>query len=356
MPELYRYPIAIVLGFLAAMTRLSAVMFLIPVVLYGLIAPRSRGTFLVVVMLLGALGLSTAMFFLPHLDRLLWNVPNYHARRWNDVSVMSTIAETLAIRIPDLIQFFDIYIFLLLPAALLALGERDAITTIRSYVSHNPPLLIVGVGLALFAVSHLAAGGWHIEYFAAAVVSSLPIIAIAFHKMHDLQESSAAKVLLWGTLLTALLVAPARHGVQHISIPGRQLTLQDASEISALISRHSDPSDRVLALQALWAVIGSNRSVLPGLTMSQFSYHDVSREEAQRFGVVNGEIVLEYVNSCAARVIVLTDLDWELFTRTGYEQSIRQALFDRYELVLNKEVLGQQPWNLEVYACAAGDG
>jgi hypothetical protein len=57
--------------------------------------------------------------------------------------------------------------------------------------------------------------------------------------------------------------------------------------------------------------------------------------------LANGEIVLAYINDCTAKIVILTDSDWELFRLTRYDELIRQALYSRYDLVLTKEAFGQ---------------
>ena len=63
------------------------------------------------------------------------------------------------------------------------------------------------------------------------------------------------------------------------------------------------------------------------------------------------ERMLEYINDCMAKVVVLTDGDWQMFKRTGYDELILQALASRYELVLTKEAFGQRSDNVYVYLC-----
>jgi hypothetical protein len=217
-------------------------------------------------------------------------------------------------------------------------------------MAKNRPVLVIGMGLGLFALSHLFSWSWHVEHLVPAAVSFMPILAIAAVKTYDLAADVRTRRLLTAGFVTLLVVALARHKIEHIALPGRDLSLREVRQVSALISELTLPTERVLSIQALWAVVESKRSVPPGLAMAQFSYRELDREQAQWMGVVNGEIVQEYIQTCAARVVLLTDLDWQLLAGTGDDREVRQALQDRYELVFT-QTTSHWPGTLDIYVC-----
>lgn len=351
----WKYPFAVVLSFLAAMVRLSAVLFLIPIVIYTLasaLRAKTKIAFILTAVVCVALTIGASLFFYSNMESAKWNLLAHHIGKWGNTSVAGKIARVLALRMPNFVEHFDYYVFVLFPISLLALRDGELRTRIKTYLRHKLPILVIAIGLALFSISHFGTGGWHIEYFVPAVMSFLPIIAIAFSKVFSLQKSFSSRVLLQGIFLITLLVAPLRHNVQHIDISGGEPPLEEIREVSAYISRHSSPSDRLFVLEALWTAIDSDRSVLPGMTMAQFSYQDISTEEAERLRLVNGDILLEYIKDCSAKVVVLTDLDWQIFKRTGYDKLIRQALFSQYDLVLTRGSFGQRSENVYLYLCS----
>ena len=83
--------------------------------------------------------------------------------------------------------------------------------------------------------------------------------------------------------------------------------------------------------------------------MAQFSYVDMDRERASRLKLVNGKIVLEYIQNCDSRLIILTDGDWKLFEASGYGERIRRAISENYTLILTRGEFGQQSNNVYVY-------
>jgi hypothetical protein len=83
--------------------------------------------------------------------------------------------------------------------------------------------------------------------------------------------------------------------------------------------------------------------------MAQFSYQNVSKEEAQDLKLVNNELLLQYIECGAAKVVLFTDLDWKMLQQTQESHAIQEALANRYEFVLAKEHFGQRAGTVYVY-------
>jgi len=323
----HKYLIAIALSFLASMARLSAVAFAIPVVLYCLFATRNKW---LAVLLCLSLASVAAFFFLPDIDATRWNLITHHVMQGNP-SVSARLAE-IPSRLMDFAKQFYIYIGLAMAIGLIGYS-KVSIT----------PLSVFAIGLASFSASHLITGGWHIEYFVPAMVGFLTLIAIAFAKVYTTQRVPRQLAIL------AILVLPASRAMPFVDISGGALPVEEIREVSEYISEYSVASDKILALEALWTVVESDRQVLDGMTMAQFSYVDMDWEGASQLKLVNGKIVLEYIQKHEARLIVLTDGDWELFEVSGYGEKIRHALSKHYTLILTRGEFGQQSNNVYVY-------
>jgi hypothetical protein len=297
------------------------------------------------------LTVSASFFFYPDLEAAKWNLFTYHVGEWGTTTNIGKVLQILARRIPDLIQYFDNYAFIVSPLFVLALCDTKILTRAKNFLRRHSHILFTALGLVLFSLSHLINGSWQIEYLFPAVIAFVPIIAIAFIKIYDQQTNNSSKVILQTVMLISLLVAPLRENIQHISLSGKKLPLQEIREVSSYISRYSSPSDKVFVLEALWTAIEAHRQVLPGMTMAQFSYQDMSTEKAKELSLVNGEILLGYINNCSAKVVVLTDLDRQKFTNTGNDELIGEALAKHYNLVLTQGSFGQFSENVYVYLC-----
>lgn len=355
IPDTWKYLLAVSLSFFAAMVRLSAILFMLPIVIYSLISTFRQPTKFFLLISLCCVFMAIVLIFLcSDPEAVKWNLITHHVTQWGDASTGNKIVQIVNNRIPDFILYFDGYILMTCLLLSLAVFNAEIKTKIKPFLQNNLPLIVAGIGLTLFSISHLSTGGWHLEYFVPALMLFLTLIAILFSKIYTLQKNFSSKTLLTGILIATLLLPLIRHNVQHIDISGGAMPIEEIREVSKYISKNSNSSDRVFVLEALWIAIESNRSVLPGMTMAKFSYQDVNRLEAEKLKLVNGEIATEYINDCRGKIVVLTDGDWQMFIRTGYGELIRQALFDHYELILTRNEFGQKSNNVYVYQCRAG--
>ena len=240
----HKYLVAIALSFLAAMVRLSAVAFAIPVVVYCLFATRDKWGAIILCHILVSIA---SFFFLADVDATRWNLITHHVMQGNP-SVSARLAE-IPSRLLDFAKQFYVYIGLALSIGFIS----------RTKVARITPLSIFTIGLILFSASHLITGGWHIEYFAPAMMGFLTLIAIAFAKVYTPRQLA----------ILAIIVLPASRAMPFIDISGGTLPVEEIREVSEYISEHSVATDKILALEALWIVAESNRQALDGMTMAQ---------------------------------------------------------------------------------------
>lgn len=328
-----KYLVAIVLSFLASMVRHSAVAFAIPVVMYCLFATRNKYLAVILCLVLASVA---AFFFMPNIDATRWNLITHHVMQGNP-SVSARIA-LIPSRIFDFSQQF--YIYGIMAVAISISGRIRAIKL--------TPLSIFAVGLSLFSASHLITGGWHMEYFVPAMIGFLTLIAIGLARVYTTEKPSA---YLYLALFAILLIPLSSRNLPYrvIDISGGAMPIEEIREVSNYISEHTDKSDKILALEALWVVVESNRSSLPGMTMAQFSYVEMDDIGASKLKLVNGKTVLKYLLDCEAKIVVLTDGDWKMFEASGYAERIRYALSSGYELAVTRTEFGQQAGNVYVY-------
>jgi hypothetical protein len=155
-------------------------------------------------------------------------------------------------------------------------------------------------------------------------------------------------------MIITVLLFPFSHSAEYVDASSGKPPLEEIRQVAEFVSQHSAPSDRILVLEALWVAIESDRSVLPGMTMAQFSYQEVDRAVANDLRVVNDDILLEYINNRAAAVIVLTDVDWHVLARSGNAGLLVHALDEQYELALTAQHFGQTAEDVYVYLPRVG--
>jgi hypothetical protein len=212
------------------------------------------------------------------------------------------------------------------------------------------PLWVAALALALFAAAHLVNGLWSAEYLTPAVTALLPITAIGLSRVYDALEMQS-RAFFQSILLAVLIFLPLTESIQHVDFTGRRLPIAEVDGVAVFIAEHTHPSDKVLALEALSAVVNAQRSVLPGLTLAQFSAQFMDTPTAQRLRVVNAAMLADAVSQRQARVVVLAERDFGLLDSMdlGSTNALRRALNQQYDLALTVPLFGQYARPVYVY-------
>ena len=341
-----KIPLAAFFALAAAMVRLPAIFFAAPIILYGLIAAPSRTIRWTLVVECLAVGILAGWFLLPDLQVAQWNLLGSHLSHWGGIPAIDKIGDILSLRFPDISQNYGP--ILLLFAALFYVAFQN--NTTRRFVRGNLAILVVTIGLALFAASHLANGLWATEYLIPAVVTGMPIAAILLSKLYA-EQPPDSRIFLQGICVAVFLLLLTSESTQHFDLTG-ELPLQEIDQVAAFVAQRSQPTDRVLVLQALWVAVDANRPVLPGMTLAQFSFQNADdTQTAERLHVVNYAMLLEDINRGAARIVVLTQGDWNMLSGADPPNAaaLQQALAQRYRLALTVPQFGQYAQNVFVY-------
>ncbi|HEY8490506.1 MAG TPA: hypothetical protein VIO14_05895 [Dehalococcoidia bacterium] len=347
-----KYPLATAFALAATLVRLSAAAFAAPVAAYALFLGGTGARTRAGVALVCALAAGLAGAFLladPHAAS--WNLVTHHTGQWGGASLVWRLRTVVEGRIPASSSFFGPVLLLALAAGYVGVRDRG----VRSFLASHGSLAAGAAGVLLFAAVHLATGTFYQEYLVPAVVALIPVLVTVLGRLHAEASAGAGRLVegLLGALVAVLLLS---HGTDHLDRTGGRLPLQEVRDVAAVVAAGTEPSDEVLALEALWVVLEADRRAAPGVTMSLFSYQDLDSDEALRLSVVNYDLLVAYVQSGAAGAIVLTDHDWEVLSRRGvYAREpqdpveLRRALAERYELALTYPRFGQWAGNAYVY-------
>ncbi len=346
LPETRKYPLAILFALASVMVRVTAVVFAAPLLLYVLIAARRWTTRALVVLECVAATALAGFFLLPDWQAARWGLFDSHLRHWAGAGISTQINFILSQRLTDIVQNFGLVLTLFIAAIYFAARARGFARVLRD----DLPIWIVVLGLGLFAAAHLPNGLWSVEYLVPAMTAFLPIAAIVLARVYDAPEAQT-RVLLQGILLGVLVLLPFSESIQHVDITGRRLPLAEVDEVAAYIARHSQPTDKVIALEALSAVVNARRSTLSGLTLAQFSAQLMDAPTAQRLRVVNAAMLADAVRQKQARVIVLTERDFGLLDSQDLASTnaLRRALNQQYDLTMTMQLFGQYARPVYIY-------
>jgi len=352
-----KFPLAVFFSVCAAMVRLSAVFFAFAIVVYVLkVTYEAKLRFISVPALLSiAVVIWIVLFVAPNSEVLLFNVVGVHMNRWGDTSTLMKLKSILLDRIPSIAGHWPLYLVLMSLSGFFGLREQWT----RRLIGRHSGLIPVVVGLALFASSHLIAGGWYLDYLIPAVIPFVLILGIFIGKLYDEQlQGSRVRYFSQGLLLGLLLLIPLANRISHINGSGKQAAMAKIIEVSEFLRRNTAPRDKIIALEALWVAVESQRDVLPGLTMAQFSYQDLSTEKCRELHLVNYDILREYVKNQDAKAIVLTSRDFSILGRehgnfrepfTDVSNSIEAAIEGGYELARMQPHFGRRNNSVYIY-------
>jgi len=346
LQDTWKYPLALLFAMAGALTRITAPFFVAPILLYVVIAAPGWKTRALILLECAAAALLIGFFVLSDWQAARWGLFDSHLRHWAGAGISTQINYLLSQRLTDIVQRFGLVLALFVASVYFILRDQGLARAQRNCL----PIWITALGLGLFAASHLVNGLWDAEYFVPAVTAFLPIVAIVLGQVYDaLAEPS--RVFLQGTLLAVLILLPLTESIQHIDYTGRRLPLAEVDEIATFIAQHTQPTDQVLALEALSAVVDAHRSVLPGLTLGQFSVQLMDAPTAQRLHVVNAAMVADAVSQRKVQVIVLTERDFGLMDLMDVESgsALRRALDREYNLALTVPLFGAYARPVYVY-------
>ncbi len=344
LEDIYKYPLAVVFAALAVLVRVTALFFVLPVALYVLLLASRRAK--IYAMAAGAfIALIGALWLVRDWPAARWGLFSSHLTHWEDNPATNPLWDILTLRFRDIAQAFG-------PLLVLAAGTFYSLAANRprNWLRRQSPLGVFGIGLALFALSHLANGQWETEYLVPAVTALIPLLGIGLaHLFGRLQGES--RRFAQGALVALLVLIPMAEGTQHLDIPGGQFPLQQVDAAAAFVEQHSQPGDRVLALEAMGVVMEAHRTPMADMTLAQFSFQDLDTATAQQLHVVNFDLTVQALNSRQARVVVLSDFDWDFLNQadTNNTGALHDALDRNYAEALNIEDFGQFSRRLHIY-------
>ena len=346
LQDTWKYPLAVLFALASVMVRITAIAFVAPILVYVLIAAPGWKTRALILLECAAAALLIGFFLLPDWQAARWGLLDSHLRHWAGAGISTQINYILSQRLTDIVQNFGLVLVLFVAAIYFIWRAQGLARTLRDHLA----IWIAVLGLGLFAAAHLVNGLWSVEYIVPAETALLPIVAIVLSKVYGILENQS-RVFLQGTLLAVLLLLPLTESIQHVDITGRRLPLAEVDDIAAFIVQHTQPTDKVLALEALSAVVNANRSVLPGLTLAQFSVQLMDTPTAQRLHLVNAAMVVDAVSQRKAKVVVLTERDFGLLDSMDLANgdALRRVLKQEYDLALTMPLFGQYARPVNVY-------
>jgi hypothetical protein len=186
---------------LASLTRISAISFAVPLVLFSLFKADKRGKLILVILISLAAGWLLFLAF-PNTEAVLWNLFGHHIGQWGNLSTGEKISEIVTTRIPSLVYWFPGIVILIL--VILVTAPKRLLTFARE----KPLLPLTALGIAFFTAAHFLTGGWHPDYLVPVIFVLLILCGIAWAAIYPHQNKNKKmllKVILGTTFILNII-------------------------------------------------------------------------------------------------------------------------------------------------------
>jgi len=192
----------------------------------------------------------------------------------------------------------------------------------RTYKKFNvdmpmPQLLFLLSSLMALFVIHFCASPTFLGYF----LYSLPLAAIlcgfCLSWIFFNFPNPELRKLLVAFLIILIVITPPLQGKGALPKLTGISHLGYINKIASLVKKMTSKDDEILTFTQQFATV-ADRRIISGL---EFSYPgfapDWNRRECEKYHLYNTEILLDYVTSRKAKLIVLTDQDYQIFSHQG---------------------------------------
>jgi hypothetical protein len=332
---------------LATLTRLSALFFAIPILLYAVLVGKTRTRLITTAIGLVALGWMLYLA-LPNPSAAVWGLLTYHTAHWGNIPTTQKILEIAISRIPRLFIVYGNYLVLAIVLLLMTRGK------VKQSIRRFPIPLIVLAGLLLFVLPNLISGTFLEEYFVPLIFTALPIMGIALIMLLA-RLSIPKKVILNIAFLFALVWEFIWGGYFFIDRNNGITPIDAIKRVADVARENSEPQDQIFTLEALTVAVEADRPVPPNLAMASFSFSEADTKTANSLHLVNGELIADYFENGIPKVVVLTGQDWQIFRDSGIYEAISAPLERNYRLIFSEEGFGQHSDRVELYVSKNGN-
>jgi 4-amino-4-deoxy-L-arabinose transferase-like glycosyltransferase len=336
-----KYILATIFVLLATLTRLSALFFAIPLIIYSFVVSNGKSKIIITAACLAAVAW-VIQLAAPNMEAAYWGLLGNHLSQWESATIIEKVSIIVKNRTPKLLRRFPNYF--LLWAGILLLGYKRILT----YLKNNATVLVTVIGLLMFVVPNLTSGFMFPEYFVPFIFMLYPIAGIFIEKT-ILDRERYKTVILLVIVSATIIFGLTWRSASFIDLSGGQLPIEEIKKISSVVAENTDPTDRVYALEALSVVFEADRYAMPNMSMAQFTFFNGDTTTADQLHLVNGQMTLSYFDNRTPKMILLTGFDWNTLRKIGEYEQIVASINKNYQLIYNEKNFGQNNSRIEVY-------
>lgn len=335
------YSLAVLFVLLATLTRLSALFFAIPIIVFSFVVSKPKTRWIITALCATAV-IGLILLIAPNLEAAYWGLLGNHISVWGNLTFGERVSVIIKVRIPKLVDRYLNYF--LLWCGLLVIGMKRIVNFLKTHAD----VRVVIMGLLLFLIPNLTSGFMLSEYFVPFLFMLFPIAGILFEKIDNDRPPYKAVLyrLFFGSIMISGLIW---HSTQYIDLSGDRLPIEEIKEAASIVESNTSPTDEIYVLEALTVVVEANRQAMPNTTMAQFSLFNGDTATAEQLHLVNSQMTLDYFNQRIPKMVILTSFDWVSLGKTTDYDGIVASLNTNYKRIYTAKNFGQNMNQIDVY-------
>ena len=247
-----------------------------------------------------------ASFLYPNPSLPLWNIYSYNAT----IHGMGFSSDALTNFFPHLrgfLRYARPFRFIGIPL-ILSIFSSAYYASLGQNKKRN--LFLAAVACLSFASLHFFGDSPLLEYYVPAIMF-LVVISIWFLFSFTTIRSGINTLILWASRFTlgfivVALITTGKFGIANYNLYEGTPPIRTLQAIAKAVNQYY-PGHPIFALEGLYIAIETNRDVLPGLSMAQFSILDMNTKELKEIHLVNTEMIADILKSPDTKILILTE-------------------------------------------------
>jgi len=287
---------------------LGARLSVLPAVLLSIfyILHTERNSIRTIILSAGTAVMTCGLLFIPfsviNKDLLMFNLVWYHLGRAEAMSLREIFINKISVLVDVVDKFFVILVLLFVGLVLHIYREYST--------GHAKYHLLCLILLSVFAL-HFIQRPTYTDYQAILVPLASILAGYGFSKIYGNSKNNSARISLALIMIFMILLTPLSQGAVGVDLSGGKRPIQEIEEMADYIRNHT-PEDGKLLVFSTYVAVQAERDVLPGFEMSIFSYYPYwSTEKAEKYHVINRDLLHQYIKSKSAAAILLTSFEIE---------------------------------------------
>lgn len=166
--------------------------------------------------------------------------------------------------------------------------------------------------VVLMTISHVMAKLPQVSYQSTIFPVIALLIGVSFSKIYkDLEQNGIIASGLKLAFIVGCILTLLSHGLSSLAPANNRHSPMFIEDEAAFIKANTGSEDRILSSDTPLIAVAAQRELLRGFAWNEY-YPEWSVERAQKMGVVNNEILRDYLSGKAAKAVIFSDASFTL--------------------------------------------